>query len=169
MQLALVNTKILTTPAKVVALPLSATHQELIKSMLENINSISPELDGFPVGLAAPQVGYGLKIFIYQVPKALASKHGIEPVPPTAVINPDYIPASDHQEFMWEGCLSIPKKAAEILRYTQIICNSYDQHGQPQRQELSGILAHIFQHEIDHTNGILFTDRLSPTKQLHDL
>ncbi len=106
------------------------------------------------VGLAAPQIGLSQRIVVIEYAEDEAEK------PKSfALINPEIIKTSDETEFGIEGCLSIPNLVGEVERFSSITVKAQNKFGKPIRVKTSGWLARIFQHEIDHLEGILFTDR----------
>ncbi len=110
-------------------------------------------------GLAAPQIGVGLRVVIFGVgtnpryPQA-------EPVPQTVLINPVIAPVSDGQSSDWEGCLSVPGMRGKVSRYQRIRYQGFDQFGQPIERTAEQFHARVVQHECDHLDGVLYTDRL---------
>jgi peptide deformylase len=108
------------------------------------------------VGLAAPQVGISQRLIVIEygddedeeIPKKLF-----------VVANPEIIFTSDTVVEGTEGCLSVPELVGNVDRYESIIVKGLNRHGQPVKIKASDWLARIFQHEIDHLDGILFTDR----------
>lgn len=80
---------------------------------------------------------------------------------PCVIINPEIIEAGHQQELAWEGCLSVKGKRALVPRYTRIKVSYIDESGIKYNKTLTGFLARIFQHELDHLNGITFIERLS--------
>ena len=152
---------VLTTPAMDVTFPLPDEVKTVIKKMREYIISEEHEDGVFTVGLAAPQVGYPLRIFFYQIPAALAKKYEIEQVELSLLINTTYKPTKDSiEEKQWEGCLSVEDKMGEALRFSEIKYTGYKEDGSKETKIVSGLLAQIIQHETDHTYGILFTDKV---------
>ena len=110
------------------------------------------------VGLAAPQVGVGLRVIVVD-PR--------EPeVPPFALINPEVVETAGELEKGEEGCLSIPGLKELVERPAQVVVTGMDEAGAQVRLEAEGLLARILQHEVDHVNGILFIDRVSPLKRV---
>src|SRR5262245_49621998 len=103
------------------------------------------------VGLAAPQVGVSLRIFVMDRGKAGTR----------AVINPVIVEQNGRVKEE-EGCLSLPGVFAEVERSQWVRVSALDGEGQPQTFEASGLEAKIVQHEIDHLDGVLFIDRLPP-------
>ncbi|MES2623513.1 MAG: peptide deformylase [Patescibacteria group bacterium] len=155
---------ILETPATEVALKdiSSAKVKTLIKDMKETLHAIS---DG--VGLAAPQVGSPLRIFIVskRVFEKDKKKKGVvaEPTAPLqdlVCINPKIVKASKTKKWLaGEGCLSVRWFYGKVLRSTHVSLEYYDEEGKKQTRGAGGILSHIFQHECDHLEGHLFIDK----------
>jgi peptide deformylase len=86
---------------------------------------------------------------------------------PTAMINPKIIAHNQEKVKGWEGCLSIPNQRGLIPRYTEITVEYYDRYGQQQQQVLTDFVARIFQHELDHLDGLVFLDRLESKADLY--
>ena len=103
------------------------------------------------VGLAAPQIGEKKRIFITQIPGDILR----------VFINPEIIQTSQELESYEEGCLSIPGVWANVVRPYAITIQAWDMKGKVHKIETEGILARVIQHEFDHLNGVLFTDRLN--------
>ena len=111
------------------------------------------------VGIAAPQVSQPYRLFI--VASRPNSRYPNAPsMEPTAMINPRILSHSDQTVKDWEGCLSIPGIRGLVPRYRAIEVEYTDREGKRQHQELRDFVARIFQHELDHLDGILFVDRL---------
>lgn len=111
------------------------------------------------VGIAAPQLGISQRLFI--VASHPNARYPDAPeMEPTAMLNPVLIDRSDRETLGWEGCLSVPNCRAQVSRAHEIRVEYFDQKGALQRSQLSGFIARIFQHELDHLNGILFVDRV---------
>ena len=110
------------------------------------------------IGLAAPQVGIDRRIIVVDVgPKE-------EPTP-IRLINPEILALSDDHAEAEEGCLSLPNQFAPVKRATTVKVRYIDEAGQAQEIDADGLLARCLQHEIDHLDGILFTDHLSRLKR----
>jgi peptide deformylase len=124
--------------------------QTLIDDMIETMR------DAPGVGLAAPQIGISERLIVIEygddedenVPKKLF-----------AVINPEIILASEEKVEGVEACLSVPQLMGEVERHEKIVVKGINRHGKPVKIKVEGWLARIFQHEIDHLEGVLFTDR----------
>ncbi|MGA7828644.1 MAG: peptide deformylase [Geobacteraceae bacterium] len=139
------------------------TSQPLLQSLIDDMLATVTEVNG--VGIAAPQVYEPLRIFI------VASRPNIRypqaPVmEPTAMLNPELIWASDEKEKGWEGCLSIPGIRGFVPRSVKVGIRYLTRSGELREEELSGFLARIFQHELDHLNGTVFLDRVESNREL---
>lgn len=99
-------------------------------------------------GLAAPQIGVGLRVFTYNVDDVVGH-----------LINPR-LTLSDDRQFGEEGCLSIPGLTFDCERAMSVVATGFDMHGEPVVIEGSELLARCIQHETDHLDGVLFVDRL---------
>jgi peptide deformylase len=109
------------------------------------------------VGLAAPQVGISERIIVID-------PHNDE-IEPFALINPEILEVSKETEKGEEGCLSIPGLRDLVERSVRIVVRGSTPEGELRELDLSGLPARIIQHEVDHLDGILFFDRLSPLKR----
>ncbi len=123
---------------------------KLLDNMLETLR----EAPG--VGLAAPQVGIAQRIAIIEYPDDEEKPE--ETMRVYEIINPEIIKAKG-EEVGQEGCLSMPGLAADVNRATYVLIKAQDRHGKEVRIKAYDWLARIFQHEIDHLQGILMTDR----------
>ncbi len=141
--------------------------RKLVEDMFETM------YDAQGVGLAAPQVGQGIRVFTVDLtPYAqdLAEENGgvvpAEAREPFALINPtvEALPDAAPDSFE-EGCLSMPDLREPVVRPDRVRLRFLDRHFAPQEIEASGMLARVAQHEIDHLDGVLFTDRLSPLRR----
>jgi peptide deformylase len=101
------------------------------------------------VGLAAPQVGVGLRVVVIKTDTNLHT-----------LVNPEMVKWEGEQIGL-EGCLSIPGYVGEVKRYMQVVARGLNRHGKPVKIKGDALLARAIQHEIDHIDGILFTDRLT--------
>jgi peptide deformylase len=113
--------------------------------------------DARGIGLAAPQIGLSQRLLVVDVKE--------DGHPPMALLGArvvEFGPVSERDE---EGCLSIPGVSAHVTRPVTCVVEGLDQHGNPVRIEADGMLARCLQHEIDHLDGVLFIDRLSPIKR----
>ncbi len=110
------------------------------------------------VGLAANQVGVAQRVFVVDVPREDGTHDRF------AVVNP-VLDKRSGKEKAEEGCLSMPGILADVDRATKVHLRGFDEHGQPIDRVVEGFLARAVQHETDHLDGVLFTDRLSPLKR----
>jgi peptide deformylase len=110
------------------------------------------------VGLAAPQVGVPLRIFVVDI------SVGREATGLIALINPEFV-ERDGVQLEEEGCLSVPGFNATVVRPSRAIIKGRDRQGEEVTHEASGLLARAFQHEMDHLDGTLFVDRLRGIKR----
>ncbi|WP_309069980.1 peptide deformylase [Arthrobacter sp.] len=115
----------------------------LVQNMLETMHSVRG------AGLAAPQVGVGLRVFTYAVDGAEGH-----------VVNPELLSAEGVQNDDQEGCLSVPGIGFALPRAELVQLRGFDVTGQPMQLEAEGMLARCFQHESDHLDGRLYIDRL---------
>ena len=109
------------------------------------------------VGLAAPQVGIRQRFFVAELP---ADEEEGLPAETYIVFNPVMVKSAGEQIGV-EGCLSIPGYVGEVARAAQITIKGLDESGKPVRHKAEGYLARVFQHEIDHLDGVLYTDCLT--------
>ena len=110
------------------------------------------------VGLAAPQVGVPLRLFVVDV------SVGRDPNGLIVLVNPEFV-ERDGVQLEEEGCLSVPGFNATVVRATRAVVKGLDRHGEPRQHEGIGLLARAFQHEMDHLDGTLFVDRLRGIKR----
>ena len=125
---------------------------QLAKDMAETM------YDAPGVGLAAPQIGVLQRVIVIDV----AAKNEAPQL--ITVINPVVI-HGEGETFEEEGCLSVPDFSANVKRYEQVVVKGLSLEGQERIWHANDLLAVAFQHEIDHLDGILFVDRLSPLKR----
>lgn len=112
------------------------------------------------VGLAAPQIGLSERLLVIEYYEREEDEENEEaPKKVWAVINPEIVKASEEMLMGVEGCLSIPGLLGEVERHAEVQVRAMNRHGKPMKIKARGWLARIFQHEIDHLNGVLFTDR----------
>jgi peptide deformylase len=125
---------------------------QLIQDMVETMYAAPG------VGLAANQVGSLHRVFVANP----SEDH--DPGKLLVLINPELVESQD-ELVSEEGCLSIPEFRDEVRRSRRVLVRGLDRNGRPVQVEGEDLLARIFQHEIDHLNGVLFVDRLSPAKR----
>ncbi|MFZ3079344.1 MAG: peptide deformylase [Bellilinea sp.] len=125
--------------------------QKTIDDMVETMR----EAPG--VGLAAPQVGLLDRLVVVEYEEDDEKEDS--PKKLYVVVNPEIISASEETELGIEGCLSVPGLVGEVERSLEVVVRGQNRRGQPVKIKADGWLARIFQHEIDHLDGILYTDR----------
>lgn len=133
------------------------TSSEIQKILSDMKKTLSKEKVG--VALAAPQINIPLRIFIVsgKIFKNIEDENA--PIPSDLIfINPTITKISKDKKLIEEGCLSIRSQYGKIKRSKKVTVRAYDENGKMFERGGSGMLAQIFQHEIDHLNGILFTD-----------
>lgn len=135
---------ILMKKAKKIKDPLANAVQELIFCMLETLHA-----NNNGIGLAAPQVGAGLRLFVIEL-------EGTAYV----LINPKITAKSRKKVTSEEGCLSFPGQFLPVSRHDEVQIRFTDQFNKPGKIKAQGLLARAFQHELDHLDGILFIDRV---------
>ena len=126
----------------------------LIDDMVETMHAYEG------VGLAGPQVHLSLRIFVFEVEERVAKKRGIPKLGVGAMFNAVYEPVGDERVTDWEGCLSVPFLGGEVPRHKKLRVRGVDHEGNPVDTEVGGFSARIFQHEIDHTDGHVYLDRM---------
>ncbi len=141
----------------------SAKVQDVIANMKE---SLAEEGDG--VAIAAPQIAVSLRIFV--VSHKVFNKEGVEDerthTEDLVFINPEITKQSKKLEWLDEGCLSVRWLYGSVERATKTTVRAYDQNGKKFTHNGSGLLAEIFQHEVDHLNGILFIDTAKDLEEI---
>jgi peptide deformylase len=139
--------------------------QTLIDDMIETMR----EAPG--VGLAAPQVNISQRLIVVEYAGEEEEEAEGQPEKPKklfVLINPEIVKSSAETLMGVEGCLSIPNLVGEVERHAVIQVKGLNRHGKPTKVKAEGWLARIFQHEIDHLNGILFPDRATRVWQPQD-
>jgi peptide deformylase len=131
------------------------TFDENLKTLTVKMFELMRENKG--VGLAAPQVGLNLRLFVMN--------HDGEPASDRVYVNP-VLSDPDAEEEGEEGCLSLPKINIQVWRSKTLHIKAQDVNGQFFEQTETGYLARIWQHEIDHLNGIMLTDRMGPVARM---
>lgn len=115
------------------------------------------------VGLAAPQINEPIQLAILQL-RPVKKQSGIKPKGPTVVVNPKITYYSKEKIRDWEGCLSFLEFRAQVPRSKHIRVTYVNEEGKKVVEKASGFWARIFQHEIDHLNGIVYLDRVEDMK-----
>ena len=129
-----------------------------LQNLLEDMVETMREAPG--VGLAAPQIGLSDRIIVVEYYQHEEDEENEEaPKKVWAMINPEIVKSSEETLMGVEGCLSIPGLLGEVERHAAVQVKGLNKHGKPMKVKAEGWLARIFQHEIDHLNGVLFTER----------
>lgn len=130
--------------------------QKIIRDMRKALDSYTT--DGFNgVAIAAPQIGVSLRIFL--VHNTSKEKKDADLIPDLIAINPHITKMSKRKRIVGEGCLSVPEHYGAVTRSTHATLRAYDEKGKLYERGAKGLLAQIFQHEVDHLDGVLFVDR----------
>ena len=133
-----------------------------IEDILKNMYETMYNAQG--VGLAAPQVGLDLSIFIIDTTPFCDDENNLIPLK-KEFINPEIIDYSGKDESFNEGCLSIPGLREDVIRKDQIKIRYFDKNFNEHTEKYEGINSRVIQHEYDHLMGVLFTDRVSTLKK----
>lgn len=139
-----------------VAVPVERFDAEL-EALVGDMNDTMRFLNG--AGIAAPQIGVGLRVAIFEVADNPRYPH-VSPVPYTVLVNPELTPLGAEQAEGWEGCLSVPGLRGLVPRYTHLRYRGFDLHGAPIDRTVEGFHARVVQHEVDHLDGILYPQRI---------
>ena len=127
--------------------------EKLVKDLRAALKTY--DVDGFvAVAIAAPQIGVSKRLFLIE-----DQSDERDSLPSFVAINPKIIKSSKKTHYVGEGCLSIPEYYGEVKRHTNVTLRALDENGEIFERGAGGLLAHIIQHENDHLDGILFTDR----------
>jgi peptide deformylase len=145
--------------------PILRLGDSILSEPARAVDTITPEIEALiddmietmyaapGIGLAAPQVGVSLKIFVIDL------SLGRDPAGLHAMINPQFI-EREGMQLEEEGCLSIPGFTATVARPSRVVVEGLNRHGEKYRLEGTGLLARALQHEVDHLHSCLFVDRL---------
>ena len=125
----------------------------LVRDMFETM------YDAKGIGLAAPQVGISRRIVVLDVEEESGESN------PVALVNPRLASRTAKKDKQAEGCLSVPGVEGIVQRPVSVVVDGMDPEGRSVRLEAEGLFARALQHEIDHLDGVLFIDRLSPLKR----
>lgn len=128
-----------------------------LHALVQDLTDTMRALNG--VGLAAPQIGVGLQVVVFEV-KDNPRYPQAEPIPLTVLVNPALTPLSEEMELGWEGCLSLPGLRGLVPRHRHLRLRGFDPSGQPIDSVVEGFHARVVQHETDHLRGILYPMRM---------
>ena len=131
---------------------------DLLKRIVYDMSETMIDYSG--IGLAAPQVHLSMRVIVFRNPDI----DDQDKVKVTPLINPVFSPIGEEKENDWEGCLSIPGMQGLVTRYKKISYHGFDLDGNKIENRAEGLHARVVQHEIDHLNGVLYTDRLADKK-----
>jgi len=134
--------------------------QELVEDMIVTMR----EEDG--AGLAAPQVNQGLRLIVIEYPEDDSQEDAKSRL--FIMANPEIVKQSEETELGVEGCLSVPDIVGEVERAAQVEVRGLNRYGKKMKVRTKGWLARVFQHEIDHLDGILFVDRATKLFKMSD-
>lgn len=126
-----------------------------LRTLIRDMFDTMYEAEG--IGLAGPQVGVERRVVVVDVRE--------EGSTPMALVNPRIVETASETDKADEGCLSIPGVSGVVERSVAVVVEALSETGEPLRIEADGLLARCLQHEIDHLDGVLFVDRLSPLKR----
>ncbi len=141
-----------------------------IKKLIKHMKAVLAK-EEYGVALAAPQVGESLRLFVI-AGKVFKADDADEkaPTPPDKVfINPKLMRLSKKTAEMSEGCLSVRNKYGTVIRHEKASVSAVDESGKAFTYHGTGLVAHIFQHECDHLDGILYTDKAVKVEEDEDL
>ncbi len=130
--------------------------QSLIDDMVETMRTAGG------AGLAANQVGEAVRVAVAEVDGSNPRYPYKPPIPLTVMINPEIERLGDETLLINEGCLSIPDLRGDVERHLNVRVRYLDRHGEQCAQDLGGLTAGTFQHELDHLDGVLIVDRADP-------
>ena len=133
-------------------IPLNTIKSKEFQTLLQDMRKTMLKKDG--VGLAAPQIGKNIRIFIINFKDKIIF-----------IINPVLSKLSWAKEWGDEGCLSVPDTFGAVRRSKKLICNYINENGDKKNLNANGLLARVIQHENDHLNGILFIDKARNIKK----
>lgn len=159
-QIAQLGHPVLRAQARRVPTPAGQTSfQSLIDDLLATVDEVGG------VGIAAPQVHESLRLFV--VASRPTPRYPAAPaMEPVVMLNPELVWRSDETEKDWEGCLSVPGIRGLVPRSTRVGVRYLTPDGTTIESEYAGFLARIFQHELDHLDGLVFLDRVESTREL---
>jgi peptide deformylase len=145
-----------------VAQPVAEFGSPELKSLLTDMQDTMHDLNG--AGLAAPQIGVGLRVVIFGFEENPRYPDA-DSVPFTILINPQLTALSEFQDEGWEGCLSVPGMRGLVPRYRELRYTGFDTDGNPIDRTVSDFHARVVQHEVDHLDGILYPRRIRDLTQ----
>jgi peptide deformylase len=146
-----------------VAAPVTQFGTDALQGLIVDMDDTMRSLSG--AGIAAPQIGVGLRVVIFEVTSNPRYPH-VQPVPYTVLVNPVLTPIGDAMDDGWEGCLSVPGLRGLVPRFRRLRYQGMDVRGDPIDREVEGFHARVVQHEVDHLDGILYPQRIRDLRDL---
>ena len=141
-----------------IAPPVETFGTTALRALIDDMSETMHSVNG--AGLAAPQIGIGLRVVIFGV-TSNPRYPDVEEVPDTVLVNPVLTPLSDEMEESWEGCLSVPGMRGWVPRWTRLKYTGFDEHGKRFERTVGDFHARVVQHECDHLDGILYPQRMT--------
>jgi peptide deformylase len=160
-----IGNPVIRAKSKNVANPVSVSTKRVIANLIDSMKSSAL------IGMAAPQIGAGLQIFITQIRKTRFRKNLKFADPLRVFINPKIISHSQAQSLLMEGCGSLVKGQifGPVKRPSKVTVRALDENGQPFTLTATGLLAKVIQHEYDHLQGIVIIDKFTDTKKVFEV
>ncbi|HYC57048.1 MAG TPA: peptide deformylase [Candidatus Binatia bacterium] len=137
---------------------------EQTRALVEDMIDTMHHEDG--IGIAAPQIGESLQLAVIQIDVDSERYPHSKPFDLSVIINPRIRVLNRAEQGYWEGCLSVPNMRGEVWRPRHVRVDYLDLNAEPQSIEAEGFLATVFQHELDHLQGVLFLDRIRDPRKL---
>lgn len=165
LEILTVPNKILKEKAKKIGL-IDKSIKKIIDEMIKTLEQAGG------IGLAAPQIKKLLRIIIIEShgqPSEVKPEEKRPVIPLTILVNPEIVEHSQEKETDTEGCLSVPNIWGDVSRYKKVIAKGLDQNGKKIKIKANDLFARVLQHEIDHLDGILFTDKVTDISTLHTI
>ena len=138
--------------------PVSEAGTPHLLALVDDMRDTMKAADG--AGLAAPQIGVGLRVVIFGTGEPIARYPDAPPVPRTVLVNPVIEPLGPEMDEDWEGCLSVPGLRGVVPRHRALRYRGIDLFGNPIDRTVEGFHARVVQHECDHLDGILYPMRI---------
>jgi peptide deformylase len=152
--------------AKAQPIPQNEIKSPRVQQLIDDMFETMAEYGG--IGLAAPQVHEGVRLFVAGIKKAevVTPMDGKTDMPFVTVINPEIVPVGDEKATDWEGCLSIPDIRGQVERPDSVRLRALDRTGRRIELIARGLPARVIQHENDHLDGVIFFDRMKSLESL---
>ena len=152
--------------AKALPIPPTSIGSPALQQLIDDMFETMREYEG--IGLAAPQVHHGLRVFVAGVRSAAVAEElgADDEMPFLTLINPELTLAGEADHQGWEGCLSVPDIRGLVPRAASVRVRAFDRAGRRVEFTAHGLPARVIQHEADHLNGVLFVDRMRSFESL---